>query len=93
MANALTLIPGARQVALATYPDTLRHKCIFEVGSGSSDKIYRVSYDSAPGAGYWVCSCLGNLTRGNCRHLKAIGLPGRKEKGSLACKEWGRKLA
>ena len=62
--------------------DDARYKSKFEVVSESSGRVYRISYDSAPGAGYWVCSCPGYLTRGKCKHLSAAGLRGRAEKRS-----------
>jgi hypothetical protein len=93
MPNALALIPEAADVALETHPDTPRFKCRFDIGSASSSRIYRVSYDAAPGAGYWTCSCPGNIRHGHCKHLEAMGLPGRKQKRTLAAKEWRRRLA
>ena len=64
--------------AVETLPDTDRYKCRYTVKSGSSNKLYMVSYDSAPGAGYWTCSCFGNRRYGQCKHLTAAGLRGRK---------------
>jgi hypothetical protein len=37
-----------------------------------------VSYDAAPNAGYWTCSCRGNISHGQCKHLTNMGLMGRK---------------
>lgn len=59
-------------------PDTDRHKVRFDVRSESSDQIYRISFDAAKGAGYWVCSCRGCIAHGSCKHLEAAGLQGRK---------------
>ena len=64
--------------AISVLPDSDRYKHRFEV-AGSTGRIYRVSYDSAPGAGYWVCSCPGNIGHGDCKHLQACGLQGRKQ--------------
>jgi hypothetical protein len=74
--NALTT--QIRQAALNVLPDSDRYKCRFEVRSESSNRIYRISYDAAPGAGYWTCSCRGNISHGQCKHLTSIGLRGRK---------------
>lgn len=60
------------------FPDTDRYKCRFTVKSESSDRLYMISFDAAQGAGYWTCSCRGNIAHGQCKHLTAIGAKGRK---------------
>ena len=64
--------------AVETLPDSDRYKCRFKVRSGSSNRLYMVSFDSASGAGYWTCSCMGNIRHGDCKHLRAAGVMGRK---------------
>ena len=64
--------------AVEVLPDSDRYKCRFKVRSGSSNRLYLISFDSAPGAGYWTCSCRGNISHGDCKHLKAVGVKGRK---------------
>lgn len=64
--------------AVEVLPDSDRYKVRFKVRSGSSNKLYMVSYDNAPGAQYWTCSCFGNIRHGQCKHLTAAGLKGRK---------------
>ena len=64
--------------AVEVLPDTERYKCRIKVRSASSSSMYLISYDAAPGAGYWVCSCRGNIAHGHCKHLEALGLKGRK---------------
>ncbi len=81
--NALTLTNPVTQYnvpsqAVETLPDTDRYKCRFNVRSSSSNSIHRISYDAASGAGYWTCSCRGNIRHGSCHHLEDIGLKGRK---------------
>lgn len=71
-------------------PDTDRHKCRFEVASETSGRIYLIAFDSAPGAGYWTCSCPGCIRHGQCKHLSSLGLPGRQRGKSL---EWVRYFA
>jgi len=64
--------------AVETLADTDRYKCRFKVRSESSGRLYMVSFDSADGAGYWTCSCPGNIRHGDCKHLRAVGVKGRK---------------
>ena len=64
--------------AVEIYPDSHRFKCGYAVKSASSNKLYKISFDAAPGAGYFVCSCAGACIHGDCKHLRAAGLRGRK---------------
>lgn len=89
MSQSHALVPSTQRAALDLLPDTDRFKCRFQIGSETSDRVYRISFDAAPGACYWVCSCPGNIRHGNCKHLRAMGLPGRKQGKSL---EWVRKF-
>lgn len=90
MPNALAILPpAAKQAAIDVLPDSDRYKCRFTIRSGSSNRVYMVSFDSAPGAMYWKCSCPGCIAHGHCKHLRAMGLPGRSSGRSL---EWARKL-
>jgi len=73
--NAIAL---KQQHAVDVLPDTDRYKCRFKIRSRSSNKMYLVSYDAAAGAGYWTCSCPGNIIHGQCTHLTEMGLQGRK---------------
>lgn len=74
MANSLVIAPSGVKVL----PDNGRYVCRFEVHSESSNNKYMVSFDTAPGAGYWKCSCMGYIRHGQCKHLSASGLKGRK---------------
>ena len=73
--KALVLRP---ENAVETLPDTDRYKVRFKVRSESSNNLYLISFDAAPGAGYWTCSCRGCISHGQCKHLTAAGLKGRK---------------
>lgn len=64
--------------AVQVYPDSTRYKCGYAVRSESSGQLYKISFDAADGAGYWTCSCRGNISHGSCKHLEAAGLRGRK---------------
>lgn len=72
------LIKRIKHTAVQVLPDTDRYKVRFDVPSSSSNQLYRVSYDDAPGAQYWTCSCRGNIRWGHCHHLGDLGLKGRK---------------
>lgn len=90
MASTDLLPPIVRRAAIRTAPDDQRYKAKFDIRSASSDSVYRISFDSAPGAGYWVCSCRGNIAHGQCKHLTAMGLQGRKFGKQL---EWVNKFS
>ena len=77
MTDSHAIIKAPRH-ALRVLPDDNRYKCRFEVKSSSSDRVHRISFDAAPGAGYWTCSCQGGIRYGSCKHLEAAGLQGRK---------------
>ena len=66
-----------RANAVEVLPDSDRYKVRFKVRSASSNSLYLISYDNAPGAQYWTCSCMGNIRYGQCKHLTACGLKGR----------------
>lgn len=76
--TAGTSLVAVPRTAVEVLPDSARYKCRFKVRSASSNRLYLVSYDNAPGAGYWTCSCRGNIRYGQCKHLTAAGLRGRK---------------
>lgn len=72
-------VPAVLQaMGVEVLPDSARYKCRVKVRSQSSNSLYLISYDNAPGAGYWTCSCFGNIRYGQCKHLTAAGLKGRK---------------
>lgn len=70
--------PQSPRNAIATYPDSDRYKFGFGVASSSGSRIYKISFDAADGALYWSCSCPGCISHGDCKHLQACGLRGRK---------------
>jgi hypothetical protein len=69
--------------AVERLPDTNRHLYRFKIRSESSNNLYLISFDSAPNAGYWTCSCRGCISHGQCKHLDAMGLKGRKHGKNL----------
>lgn len=88
--NAMMVLPqAARRAAIKVLPDEDRYKARFDIRSETSDRIYRISFDAAPGALYWKCSCPGYVRHGHCKHLEAMNLPGRSHGPS---REWAAKL-
>lgn len=75
--NTLVVFTPPNQ-AVIKFPDSPRYKGGFGVKSSSSNKIYKISFDAAPGALYWCCSCPGCIRHGQCKHLTACGLRGRR---------------
>lgn len=73
IATSNSLVPSN---AIEVLPDSDRYKCRFKVRSESSNRLYLMSYDTA--GSYWTCSCRGNIRHGQCKHLTAAGLKGRK---------------
>lgn len=76
LTNTQLVVQRARAAAIKTAPDDNRWKCKMDIRSETSDSVYRVSFDTA--GPYWVCSCMGNIRHGSCKHLEAMGLKGRK---------------
>lgn len=50
----------------------------YMVTSASGTRQYKISFDAAKGAMYWRCSCPGCCAHGQCKHLDAAKLKGRK---------------
>ena len=71
------MLARIQSTAVELLPDSDRYKVRFKVRSSSSNSLYLVSYDNAPGAQYWTCSCRGNIRHGQCKHLTSAGLKGR----------------
>jgi hypothetical protein len=89
MPDTTAIIRQIKRNAIAVHGDDERYKCRFDV-PGSTGDIHRISFDSAPGAGYWKCSCRGCIRHGHCKHLTSCGLPGRSSGKSL---KWTRYFA
>lgn len=70
---------GAFQRPAGTIPlqDSPRYKGRFGVWSSDRSQVYVVSFDTAPGAGYWTCGCKGAINNGKCTHMERYGLLGR----------------
>ena len=55
-------------------PDNGQWTNRFKIHSSSSSNIYTVAQNKT--GRHWGCSCKGWIFRRNCKHLKALGLPG-----------------
>jgi hypothetical protein len=75
--KGLVVIPD--HMVVETFPDSGRYQHRFTVNSASSDAKYMISYDSAKNAGYWKCSCRGNIRHGSCKHLTSLNLVTRQD--------------
>ncbi len=78
--KSTAIVPAMPRGMAKVEPDDGRFVNKFHVNSASSDRVYRISYDKSPGAGWWICSCMAGISRGTCKHLTSIGLhPTRAE--------------
>lgn len=59
-----------------------RYKGGFLIPSSNGSRYYKICYDVAIMA--WTCSCPGAISTGQCKHLTACGLKGRKYGQNLA---------
>jgi hypothetical protein len=73
----MNFLAKIKATAVELLPDSDRYKVRFKVRSESSNNLYLISFDNAPGAQYWTCSCRGNIRHGQCKHLTTAGLKGR----------------
>lgn len=55
-------------------PDNKLWQNRFQIRSGSSTRLYTVAQNKAHE--FWSCSCPGWVIYRNCKHLKAMNLPG-----------------
>ena len=59
-----------------TLPDNDQWQFRFEVKSETSDRLYTIAQNKKKK--HWGCSCFAYRRYRNCKHLKAIGLPGNE---------------
>jgi hypothetical protein len=58
-------------------PDTNTHINRFQIKSESSNRLYTVAQNRS--GLWWSCGCPGWISRKNCKHLRALGLPGQHQ--------------
>ena len=61
----------------ALLPDNAQYTNRFEIRSSSSDAIYTVAQSKT--GRWWACSCPGWIRYKKCKHLAALGLPGKHQ--------------
>ncbi len=64
-----------KRKAEALLPDTATHENRFEIRSESSDAIYIIAQSKT--GRWWSCGCHGWIRHKKCKHLEALGLPGK----------------
>lgn len=55
-------------------PDNSQWTNRFEIHSESSNRVYTIAQNK--NKRHWGCSCPGWKIHRNCKHLRALGLPG-----------------
>lgn len=58
-------------------PDNKQWQNRFQVESESSDRLYVISQHKEKR--HWACSCPGWKRHPRCKHLEAIGVPGKEQ--------------
>lgn len=60
----------------AMLPNNALYQNRFQIHSESSDAVYVIA-QSKHGL-WWSCGCFGWIRHRDCKHLRALGLPGHK---------------
>jgi hypothetical protein len=58
-------------------PDNSQYIHRFQIKSESSEKLYTIAQSKS--GMWWACSCPGWIRHKNCKHLRALGLPGQHQ--------------
>jgi hypothetical protein len=58
-------------------PDTDQWQFRFNIESESSDRMYTIAQHK--GKRHWGCSCPGWKRHRTCKHLEALGIPGKEQ--------------
>jgi len=75
--NAETGMVIHRPPGSAILPDNSQYTNRFEIKSQSSNAIYTVAQSKS--GRWWSCSCPGWIRHRKCKHLTALGLPGKQQ--------------
>lgn len=69
----MTNLPELRVDSSIVLPDNNQWQFRIEIKSESSNRLYVVAQNIKKK--HWACSCPGWITKRNCKHLSALGLP------------------
>jgi hypothetical protein len=58
-------------------PDNAQYIHRFQIKSESSERLYTIAQSRS--GGWWSCGCPGWIRHKNCKHLRALGLPGQHQ--------------
>lgn len=73
----MTAIVIHRPPGSIVLPDNKTYTNRFEIKSASSDAVYIIAHSKT--GRWWSCGCFGFIRWGHCRHLDALGLPGKRK--------------
>ncbi|RKE47148.1 hypothetical protein [Sphingobacterium detergens] len=71
------MLPTIRISKGLSLPDNDQWQFRFEVQSESSNRLYTIAQNKKKK--HWGCSCPGWKKTKNCKHLQALGIPGKEQ--------------
>lgn len=71
------MVPVIRISQSVSLPDTDQWQLRFEVESETSNRVYVVAQNKKKK--HWGCSCPGWRRNRICKHLEALGIPGKEQ--------------
>lgn len=71
------MLPAIHIPSALCLPDTDQWQFRFEVESETSNRLYTIAQNKK--LRYWGCSCPGWKRHRTCRHLEALGIPGKQQ--------------
>ncbi len=75
--SLIKFIPPPNSISL---PDEGQYKLRLKIPNSDGTRYYMVAFLAGPNSNYFVCSCMGCLRFGKCKHLSAMGLWGRNNR-------------
>ena len=77
--ESVAMVPisvGGNRTNAHLMPDNAQWTNRFMIRSESSNRLYTIAQNK--NRRYWGCNCPGWISRRNCKHLRALGLPGNE---------------
>ncbi|WP_333887351.1 SWIM zinc finger family protein [Sphingobacterium siyangense] len=71
------MVPVIRISQAVSLPDTDQWQLRFEVESETSNRVYVIAQNKKKK--HWGCSCPGWRRNRTCKHLAALGIPGKEQ--------------